>query len=246
MSIKSIAGADPVIQEGEYDGFRYQVMNPTSTTATLKIFIPEGKSVKAIPGCMFATSSNIEIKGKIKKTFKAMLGPDDASYQTLTAKEGEGEGWILLAPGFYGSITPVPITDEHICVGDDAMLCSIGDIETTSKSQGFKKAMFSGSGLFVKKAKGTGIIFVCAVGSMMTFELADEETVVVDNGHLVTWPAGITYDIKKASKSWFSSGVSGEGVVARITGPGVINVQTRNPEEMAEWIYDTKMPPSSG
>lgn len=243
MSIKSIAGADPVIQQGEYDAFRYEVMSPTSTTSTLKIYIPEGQSVKAIPGCMFATSANIEIKGKLKKTFKAMLGPDDASYQMLTAKEGEG--WVLLAPGFYGSITPVPITNEEICVGDDALLCSIGDIETTSKSQEMKKAMFSGSGLFVKKAKGTGVMFVCAVGSMMTFELAAEETVVVDNGHLVTWPAGITYDIKKASKSWFSSGISGEGVVARITGPGVINVQTRNPEEMAEWIYSTKMPPTT-
>ncbi|MEM9424202.1 MAG: AIM24 family protein, partial [Spirochaetota bacterium] len=60
--------------------------------------------------------------------------------------------------------------------------------------------------------KGTGIIFVCAVGSMMTFDVPDGETIVVDNGHLVTWPSSITYDIQKASKSWFSSGVSGEGV----------------------------------
>lgn len=243
MSISSVAGVEPVTQTGEYEGFRYEVVNPSSTTATLKVYIPAGETIKAIPGCMFATSSSIEIKGKLKKTFKAMLGPEDASFSTYTAVDADG--WVLMAPGFLGSITPVEINDEEICVGDDAFLASLGDIQSSIKSQGLKKSMFSGSGLFVKKVKGTGIVFVCAVGSMMTMDIPEEETIVVDNGHLVTWPSSITYDIQKASKSWFSSGVSGEGVVAKITGPGQINVQTRNPEEMAEWVYDTKTPPSA-
>lgn len=244
MSITSVAGAEPSIQGGEYGDFKYEVINSTSTTATLKVYIPAGESMKAIPGCMFATSSSIEIKGKVKKTFKALLGPEDATYATYTAIDEDG--WVMLAPGFFGSITPLEVNDEEICVGDDAFLASLGDIASSAKSQGFKKAMFSGSGLFVKKVKGTGVIFVCAVGSMMTMEVPEGETVVVDNGHLVTWPAAIEYDIQKASKSWFSSGVSGEGVVAKITGPGTINVQTRNPEEMAGWIYDSKTPPNAG
>lgn len=230
-------------QPGSYGPFRYEVIDPHSTTATVRIHIPDGESVKAIPGCMVATSANIQIKGKIKKSFKAIFGPDDARSQTLTAVDGPG--WVLLAPSFSGSIRPISITEE-VCVGDDAFLASIGDIESTSKSQRLSKAVFSGSGLYVKKVKGRGVIFVCAVGSMMTLELREGEGVVVDNGHLVTWPAAMQYDMQKASKSWFGSGVSGEGVVAKMVGPGTVNIQTRNGEEMAAWIYDCKPPPSGG
>lgn len=244
MSVTSATGKGPNVESGSYEGYRYEVINPTSTTATLKIYIPDGHSVKAIPGCMFATSANIEIKGKVKRTMKAMFGPDEARHQLLTAKDGEG--WVLLAPGFFGAISPMQINDQEVCVGDDAFLASIGEIDSTSSSQGVKKSLFSGHGLFVRKVKGNGVIFVCAVGSMMTYELKDNENMIIDNGHLVTWSNDMKYEMKKASKSWAGSGVSGEGIVASMTGLGKVHLQTRNPEEMAEWIYETKSPPPRG
>lgn len=227
-------------QSGEYNGFRYEIFDSNSTTATIRIHIPAEETVKAIPGCMLATSPNIIIKGKMKRTLKAMVGPDSVRSQTFTAKDSPG--WVILAPGFYGSMTAVPIQDNEICVGDNAFLASIGEVESTSVSQSAKKAMFSGHGMFVKKVKGTGVVFVCAVGSLMSMELADGENVIVDNGHLVTWPRDITYDVEKASKKWGSSGLSGEGWVTRISGPGTINVQSRNAEALAEWVYETKRP----
>ena len=241
MSILSTT-SNPTVDTGDYNGFRYEIFDSNSTTAIVKIHIPADHSVKAIPGCMVCTSPNIEIKGKLKKTFKAMLGPDDARHQTFTAKETGG--WVVLAPGFYGSIRAVSIADEEICVGDDAYLASFGEVESTSVKQGMKKALFSGHGLFVKKVKGSGVVLVCAVGSMLTMELADGEDVIVDTGHMVTWPRHIKYEVTKASKSWFGSGLSGEGMVSKVTGPGKINIQSRNPEELAEWVYETKMPPS--
>lgn len=239
MTLTFAAGKVPNIDTGTYQEYKYEIINPTSTTAALKIYIPDGQSVKAIPGCMFVTSSNIEIKGKIKKTLKAVLGPDEARYQTFTAKAGEG--WVLLSPSFYGAISPIRITNEEICVGDNAFLASIGEIESTSKSQGLRKAIFSGHGMFVKKVKGTGVIFVCAVGAMMTFNLKENENIVVGNGHLVTW-SNMKHDMKMASKGWFSSGLSGEGIISSMTGPGRINVQTRSPKELVEWVYETKPP----
>lgn len=238
-----MSSPDANVQKGAYGNFRYEIVNARSTTATVKIHIPEGESIKAIPGCMFATSSNVEIKGKIKKTLRALVGPDEARYQVISATGGDG--WVLLAPSFLGSITAVEIKDEEICVGDDAFLAGLGELESSSKSQGIKKAMFSGSGLFIKKVKGTGVIFVCAVGSMLSWTLADGESMVVDNGHLVTWPDAMQYDVKKASKTWLGSSISGEGVVTKVTGPGVICVQTRNAEEIAGWVYGSKAPPTT-
>ena len=69
-----------------------------------------------------------------------MLGPDESSYRTLTATEGEG--WVILSPGVFGSVTLLEISDEEICVAEGAFLRSIGEIESTSKTQGLNKAMF--------------------------------------------------------------------------------------------------------
>lgn len=236
----SVNSSTPSVN-GSYEGFNYEIYDSNTTTAAIKIFIPANESVKAIPGCMLATSGNMEIKGQLKRTMKAMFGPDSARFQTFTARDSSG--WVVLAPSFYGSIKAVPINDEEICVGDDAFLASFGSIESTSSRQSMKKAFFSGHGMYVKKVSGTGIIFICSVGSTMQIELADGEEIIVDTGHLITWPKDISYEVQKASKAWFGSGVSGEGMVSKITGPGNIQVQTRSPEELAEWVYETESPP---
>lgn len=240
MSSSPSSSGELTVESGHYGDFRYQILDPNSTTATIRIEIPQGQSVKAIPGCMFATSKNIQIKGKFKKTFKALFGPDDARFQTLSAVDEPG--WVLLAPSFAGSITPIGIKGDEVCVSDKAFLASIGDIESTIVTQAMHHAIFSANGLFVKKVKGTGVIFVCAVGSMMTFDLKDGEEMIVDYGHLVTWPRATNYGLQKAAKTWFGSGMSGEGIVANMKGPAKINVQTRNPKDMAEWVYESKRP----
>ena len=47
----------------------------------------------------------------------------------------------------------------------------------------------------------------------------------------------MNYTIEKASSSgWLSSITSGEGLVCRFRGPGVVLIQTRNPQSFEEWI----------
>lgn len=233
---------------GEHDGFRYEILNSNSTTAVLKVFIPAGKSIRAIPGCMFATSCNVEITGKWKRGWRATFGIDDSRIQILSVpEESESEGWALLTPGFYGSISTIMVNQgDELCVGDNAFLACLGDgIESTVKSQPVKQSFMSGSGMFIKKIKAPetgGVVFVCAVGTMMLFNLKEKESMVVENGHLVTWPNHMEYVMQKAGKNWYRSGLSGQGIVSKLTGPGTIRVQTRNPKEMADWVYDTKSP----
>lgn len=230
-------------ETGSHESFQYEIYDPSTTTSVVRIHVPAGGAVKAVPGCMVATSGNIEIKGKLKKKMRALLGPDEARHQTLSA--ADGAGWVVLAPGFYGSVRAVHLeAGRELCVGDDAFLASVGDVESTSVRQSAKKALFSGHGLFVKKVKGSGVVFVAAVGSMMEMQVPGGEGVIVDSGHLVTWPADVQYDMQRASKGLLGTGLSGEGMVCKITGPGTLNVQTRNPEEIAGWVYDTKTPPS--
>jgi uncharacterized protein (AIM24 family) len=60
--------------------------------------------------------------------------------------------------------------------------------------------------------------------------------VMVDNNHLVAWPDYMHYEITKASSGWISSLTSGEALVCRFRGPGVVLIQTRNPGGFASWI----------
>ena len=46
------------------------------------------------------------------------------------------------------------------------------------------------------------------------------------------------YKIEKASSGWISSFTSGEMLVCRFKEPGVVLIQTRNPQGFAEWIKD--------
>lgn len=230
--------SDHEYEKGSHGPFRYEIVDPKSTTASVKVYIPDGGSFEAVPGCMFLMSDNVKIRGQIKKSIKSLLGPEKSTFQTFVADGGEG--WVIITPGLMGGIKAMHLEGDEICVGDDAYIASIGDIDSNSQSKGIKETLLSGGELFVKKIRGTGVVFVCGVGSLMTFKLGEGETVVADNGHMVTWPASIKYDIQKASKSWFESGVSGEGAIVKMTGPAEITMQTRSPEAMADDMSSSK------
>jgi len=66
-------------------------------------------------------------------------------------------------------------------------------------------------------------------------ELNAGEKYVVDTGHLVTFEKQITYDVKRVA-GWKSTLFSGEGLVAELTGPGKINLQTRSQDSFLSWL----------
>jgi uncharacterized protein (AIM24 family) len=66
-------------------------------------------------------------------------------------------------------------------------------------------------------------------------ELNAGEKFVVDTGHLVTFEEQVRYDIKKVA-GWKSTPLSGEGLVAELTGPGNINLQSRSQDSFLSWL----------
>lgn len=65
-----------------------------------------------------------------------------------------------------------------------------------------------------------------------------------DDCHLVAWPESMDYSVEKASKGIMSSFTSGEGLVCRFRGPGVVYIQTRNLGAFEDWIRS--IAPSGG
>jgi uncharacterized protein (AIM24 family) len=56
----------------------------------------------------------------------------------------------------------------------------------------------------------------------------------VDTGHVVAFDARMGYTLRRAARSgWIRSFMSGEALVAELTGPGDLWLQTRNLEALA-------------
>lgn len=108
-------------------------------------------------------------------------------------------------------------------VGRGGFLAMSDGIVKETKSQGLGKALFSGEGLFVQKFSGRGTIFVTSLGAIIQRQLRQGEQLIVDNGHLVAWTC--SYSIERAGGSLSSNIHSGEGLVCRFTGPGIILIQ---------------------
>ena len=112
----------------------------------------------------------------------------------------------------------------------------------------FKKSLsgglFGGEGFIMQKFDGEGIVFVELDGSVVEYNLAQGQQLVLDTGHLAMMDATCKMDVQTVS------GVKnvlfgGEGLFNTvITGPGKVLVQTLPINKFAIELYKY-MPKSS-
>ena len=88
-------------------------------------------------------------------------------------------------------------------------------------------------GLFRLKVSGRGQVWFGAYGGIFARDVRDEY--VVDSGHLVAYEPSINISLGMAG-GVFSSVLSGEGLVARVRGPGRIYLQSRSMAGLAGWL----------
>lgn len=214
---------------GQFNGGYYKI-DHRDTNSLLSITLSANVPFYAQPGAMVAMSPEVTLKGKFKFSFKKMLTGGEMAQSTYT-----GPGEILLAPPIWGDIVPIQLDGRtQWSVGKGGYLAMTDGVVKETKSQGLGKAMFSGEGLFVHRVSGTGVLFVTSLGAIVQRQLRQGEQWIVDNGHLVAWTC--PYAIERSGGGLMSGMHAGEGLVCRFTGPGLIMIQTRNPEALSEWI----------
>ncbi|MFD1885205.1 TIGR00266 family protein [Paenibacillus wenxiniae] len=207
--------------------------------AMLKVHIEQGETIKAESGAMVSMSPNVEIKGTLDGGLMGGLGRmltgEKFFFQELRSNHGPAE--VLLAPSSIGDVTAVELDGSYsLFVQKDGFLAGTSGIEVGTQMQNLKKGLFSGEGFFIIEIRGRGTVFLSSYGSIHAINLSQGEEVIVDNAHLVAWPGYMNYKIEKASKGWLSTVTSGEGIVCRFRGEGVILIQTRNPAGFGNWI----------
>ncbi len=209
----------------------------------VKCDLQRGEKIKAESDAMVAMSATLEVNGAMNGGIigglaRRMLTGESFFFQTIDAVRGDGS--VLLGHPAPGGIIDVELDGSYsLRVQKTGFLAATDSIQVDTTMQNLAQGLFSREGFFVVKISGRGTVFLSSYGAIHAINLADNEEYIVDNGHLVAWPDYMNYKIEKASNGWISSFMSGECLVCRFRGPGVVLIQTRNPASFRQWLGTT-------
>ena len=231
---------------------KYQILYPEAFPI-VEYNLNQGERIKAESDAMIAMDSTIDVEGKmpdggvggfLKGIARKFLAGESFFFQELIARRGPGK--VLFGHSLPGGILDVELDGSYgLMVQKDGFLAGTENINVDTKMQDISKGFLSGEGFFILHINGSGTVFVSSYGVIHPINLAAGQEVIIDNGHLVAWPDYMKYEIEKASSGWVSSFTSGEGLVCRFRGPGVVLIQTRNPGGFEEWIKSFLPTPGS-
>ena len=202
-----------------------------------------GEQIKVEPGAMVAQSNGMEMKtgmggggglgGFMKSMVKSALGGESFFVNTYTA--GPSGGWISMAPSAPGDIKTFDLSPgESFYMQGGAFMASEVNVEVSTKFQG-AKSLFSREGAFFLSAEAAdvpGKVFYCSYGAIKEIEVAPDKPIKIDNGHVVAFTEGLSYNISRV-KGLGSFMFGGEGFTLDFQGSGKVWIQTRNMSSLA-------------
>lgn len=207
----------------------------------LQVDLQQGAKVFAEPSAMVSMSAGIHLKagfrGGVGRSLGRMLGGESLVVNTFTASSGPGE--ILFAGGSAGDIAYKRLENSSLYLQRGAYMLNTEGIDLTGKWQG-AKGFFSGEGLVLLKASGTGDIFFNSYGAIMPIDVSGD--FIVDTGYIVAFEDTLQYRVtvlpgaRKAGKlkSFF---FGGEGLVCKFSGQGKVWIQTRQVSTFLAWAH---------
>ncbi|WP_457557062.1 TIGR00266 family protein [Candidatus Harpocratesius sp.] len=221
--------------------YEFEIVDrPTFTY--LKVLLKQGQEIKAERGTMMFFEPTLEIQTrKAEKGFlKSMARKLAGETFLMNYFVANNNGWLSLAPSFAGDMMHLPIeVGQTWVVYSGGYVASSPQLEQKTRFLGLKKGFFSGERAFfltISATESPGDLFIGGNGSFIEWNLQPGQILNCDNGHLVAMEDSVQMDIKRVG-GWKSTILSGEGVVAQLTGPGRVIMQSRNPQEFAMWLY---------
>ncbi|MBM4074191.1 MAG: TIGR00266 family protein, partial [Planctomycetes bacterium] len=156
---------------------------------------------------------------------------------TFTANDEPGE--IILAPGIPGDLMHYELDSSTLYLQRGAFLAHSEGVEISGKWRG-AKGFFSGQGLVLLKATGTGDLFFNSFGAILEIKVFDEY--IVDTGYIVAFEDTLEYKVSalkgaRPAKTIKNFLFGGEGLVCRFRGEGKVWVQTRYVHSFLSWVY---------
>lgn len=201
------------------------------------VTLDAGEKIQTEAGAMVGMSPDLIMEtaasgGFLKSLSRSMFGGESFFLNTYTAKKA-GDS-IAVAPPLPGDISVIELKNESLLVQSGSYLAASEGLEVNTKWSG-AKTFFGSEGLIMLRVSGTGTLIVSSYGAIHPMELAAGQSYVIDTGHLVTFTEDIDYKVKKVA-GWKSTLFSGEGLVAELTGPGKLTLQSRSQDSFLSWL----------
>ena len=207
----------------------------------LTVHLEQGQKIYSEPAAMASMDPTIGMKagfkGGLGKTLGKAFGGESLIINTFTANDGPGE--VVFAPGAPGDVTHYELDRSSLYLQRGAFMCHSEGIELTGKWQG-AKGFFSGKGLVLLKAEGTGDLFFNSYGAILEVDVTDEY--IVDTSYVVAFEETLDYSVSvlpglKVGGKLKSFLFGGEGLVVRYRGQGRVWIQTRAVNPFLSWVY---------
>ena len=189
----------------------------------------QGERMITEKGAMSWMTPNMQMEttsGGLGKAFGKMFTGESIFQNIYTCTAGEG--MIAFASSFPGAIIPFDITPGNdMIVQKSGFLASEPGVEL---SVHFQKRLgagfFGGEGFIMQRLSGQGTAFVEVDGSVINYNLAPGQQMVIDTGYLVAMDATVQMDIQSVA-GLKNKLLGGEGFFNTVvTGPGRIWLQT--------------------
>jgi uncharacterized protein (TIGR00266 family) len=211
---------------------RYQ---PAFALAFVELDADESIQVEA--GAMVGMSPDLKLitearGGLFKSLTRSIFGGESFFLNTYTARKA-GDS-VALAPPLPGDINVIEMTGGPLLVQSGSYLASSEGVNVDTAWSG-AKTFFGSEGLIMLRVTGHGTLIVSSYGAIHSIELDAGQRYIVDTGHLVTFEESLRYEIKKVA-GWKSTFFSGEGIVAELTGPGRMTIQSRSQDSFLAWL----------
>ncbi len=164
--------------------------------------------------------------GGLGKAFGRMFAGEAMFQNRYTAQGGPGE--ITFAASFPGSIRAVEIAPgKELIVQKSGFLAAQSTVEVSVHfRKKFSAGLFGGEGFIMQRLSGQGIAFIEIDGHACEYELATDQSMIVDTGYLAAMDATCSMEIVTVPgvKNML---LGGEGVFNTVVkGPGKIILQT--------------------
>ncbi len=206
----------------------------------LVVNLEPDEGITAESGAMTYMSPNIDVQTRMREKSilgsigLKLLGGQSFFVNDYRAQQNVGEVAFVSAP--VGDIETLKVgPSQGYIIQKSAYIASTQNVDLDIKWQGFTKGVF-GQGLFMIKVSGDGVLFINTFGAIDKHTLKPDETLIVDNFHLVAFSDTCNYKVKKFG-GLKSTILGGEGLVTEIHGPGNIYIQTKNLREFVEWLW---------
>jgi uncharacterized protein (TIGR00266 family) len=209
--------------------------------AIVSVSLRDGEKIFAEPSAMVSMTPNLTMKAGFKGGFKKALGRmfsgESMIVNTFSADAGDAE--VTFAPGIPGDLKHYRLDNNSFFMQRGGFLAHSEGVEITGKWQG-AKGFFSGNGLVLVKAQGTGDIFFNSFGAILEIDV--QENYLIDTGYIVAFEDTLNYSVEILSGSRPAKTIKnflfgGDGLVCRFSGQGKVWIQTRYVHPFLNWVY---------